>query len=670
MRLESEIRTRFIQGDMVMAVFLDITQAFDSVWHHGLISKVSSLGLTGNMACFIRNFLSNRRLSTRVGTTTSSAYPVSNGVPQGSVLSPTLFTIMINDLLSSCDGISYSLYADDCALWVGAHSVEECTAAVQVALDSVSTWSSTWGLQFSPAKSKAMLFTSRRRVVLPPITLSGDVVSFVPQYKFLGIIFDRQLTWRSHIYSLRDRCRRDIRLLSIVSAQGWGADFPTLRRMYLQLTRPKLDYASFLFQTARPSYLLILDRIQYAAARIMLGALRCTRVCDLEVEAHLMPLSLTRQMELSRYVSRVLSIPQHPCRILLLSYYHYQFYQQQPLPLPSAGRAYVEYQSMGVNFTSVAVIPSTCRLTNYSLPVHTTLVVAKKASLSPAQWRTLYEDLIGQYPAHVAVFTDGSLRGELRGAGAWSPEFSLQARLPTTSTIYTTELYAIFMTLTYLSTLQGKYIVFTDSLSSVRALQCVSKYSHYLVFKIAELLAGPNPSIVLEWVPSHQGIPGNESADEQASLACLLSQPIPITLPHSEFRSIVATHYFSLWQQQWTTAKTTLHQHTPEIGVLATHALPRRDQIVCTRLRLHTSRFSHQHYFTRSPQPYCSACDIPLTIPHVLLHCPVYSTLRPPLRVACSKLSQPLTLVTLLHPEFPHAILLHFLHESGVYDKI
>jgi ribonuclease HI len=670
MRLESEVRTRFIQGDMVMAVFLDITQAFDSVWHYGVLSRVSSFGISGNLACFIRDFLANRRISTRVGSSISSAYPVSSGVPQGSVLSPTLFTLMLNDLFSSCKDVSYSLYADDCALWVGAHTVEACTAAVQTALDTVSTWSSTWGLQFSPAKSKAMLFTRNRNVVLPLLQLNGDIVNFVPHYKFLGVTFDRQLSWRNHIFSLRDRCKSDIRLMSIVSAQGWGADFPTLRRMYLQLTRPKLDYASFLFQTSAPSYLKELDRIQYAAARVMLGALRCTKVCNLEVEAHLMPLSLTRQLGLSRYVSRILTIPHHPCRTLLLSYYHFQFYQQQPLPLPSAGRAYVEFQALGIPFSSIPVIPLTCRLTTYSLPVHASLVVAQKSSLSSAQWRTLYADLVKQYPSHIAVFTDGSLRGDLRGAGAWTSAFSLQARLPSSTSIFTTELYAIFMTLTYLSTYQGRFIVFTDSLSSVRALQCITRSSHYLVYKIAELLCSPSPSIQLEWVPSHQGIPGNENADEQASQACLLPQSTSIALPLSDFRNLVVSHYLKLWQQHWTALNSRLFQYTPEIGVLASHMLPRRDQIVCTRLRLHTSRFTHKHYFTKEPQPYCSTCDIPLTIPHVLLHCPDYSAHRPPLNAACRELTQPLTLATLLNPEFPHETLLHFLRESGVYSRI
>jgi ribonuclease HI len=296
--------------------------------------------------------------------------------------------------------------------------------------------------------------------------------------------------------------------------------------------------------------------------------------------------------------------------------------------------------------------------------------VVQKSSRSQAQWRTLFTELMEKYPSRVPVYTDGSLREDRRGGASWSSFFTLQARLPPSSSIFTTELYAIFMTLSYLSTFQGQFIILTDSLSSVRALQSISRSSHYLVFKIAELLTCQSPSVVLEWVPSHQGIPGNENADAQASLACQLPHPLSISLPLTEFRHLAHSHYSSLWQQHWAAAATHLTQYTPEIGLLATHMLPRRDQIVYTRLRLHTSRYTHQHHFTRSPKPYCLDCDIPLTIPHVLLHCPIYAPLRPPLKAASVKLSLPFTLATLLHPEFPHDVLLRFLHESGVYAKI
>jgi hypothetical protein len=116
-RLESDIRTSLIEYKIHITVFLDIKQAFDAVWHFGLLRKIKDMELNGNLAAFLQDFITNRRISVRSNNTTSNIYPVRQGVPQGSAISPTLFLIMINDICKECQNISYSLFADDCAIW-------------------------------------------------------------------------------------------------------------------------------------------------------------------------------------------------------------------------------------------------------------------------------------------------------------------------------------------------------------------------------------------------------------------------------------------------------------------------------------------------------------------------------------------------------------------------
>ena len=97
-RLESAARVALIQDDFCITVFLDISKAFDTVWHHGLLRKLHDMGLTGNLPEFIKSFLSSRSIRVRVGNTLSNSYNIHSSVPQGSVVSPTLFNIMINDM--------------------------------------------------------------------------------------------------------------------------------------------------------------------------------------------------------------------------------------------------------------------------------------------------------------------------------------------------------------------------------------------------------------------------------------------------------------------------------------------------------------------------------------------------------------------------------------------
>jgi hypothetical protein len=206
--------------------------------------------------------LCNRKLQVKIGNTFSQPFPVLHGVPQGSVLSLTLFLIFINDIFATCFvNVKYSLFADDCAIWTAGADVSMAIALLQQAINGILTWAQKWGLSLAPDKSKAIIFTSRRIKHPTPLTMYGTSIEYVSSHKFLGIHLDRQLTFRNHIKNLRDRSMRDMRTLRVASAQHWGADYDTLKTLYESLILSKLEYGSFLFHAAVPSTLLILDRI-------------------------------------------------------------------------------------------------------------------------------------------------------------------------------------------------------------------------------------------------------------------------------------------------------------------------------------------------------------------------------------------------------------------------
>ena len=98
------------------AVALDISKAFDRVWHTGLLHKLKSYGISGQIFGLISSFLSNRRLRVVLDEKRSQEYPVNAGVPQGSILGPTLFLLYINDLPDDviCNIV---IYADDTTLY-------------------------------------------------------------------------------------------------------------------------------------------------------------------------------------------------------------------------------------------------------------------------------------------------------------------------------------------------------------------------------------------------------------------------------------------------------------------------------------------------------------------------------------------------------------------------
>jgi hypothetical protein len=354
--------------------------------------------------------------------------------------------LYINDIFEEVPpGVRTSLYADDGALWTTANTLQEALIRLQAALDTVTEWSHTWGLNLSLPKTHALIFTRKHYLPPPALSLHGSHIRYVTSIKFLGLTFDNKLTWKKHITALKDRCRRDLQLLRVISAKRWGADLTTLRRLYTALVLPKLDYGSFLFATACHSTLAELDRIQYEAIRIMTGALRCTPTHMLEAEADIMPLHLRRRQLLLQYGYGIASVPSHPVRELLLSYFPIQDHLRQTYILTAIGRMYDEFRLAGVTPATIPTISMLHRYRTWILPVLSSLATTNKTDQSPKQWQQNFANLTNtRYPAHKRVYTDGSLKGDHCGCGVWSEEFSLVARLPPTTSIYTAELYALY----------------------------------------------------------------------------------------------------------------------------------------------------------------------------------------------------------------------------------
>ena len=110
--VSDRIARDFNRSGATRAVALDISKAFDRVWHAGLLHKLKSYGILGQIFGLISSFLSNRQLRVVLDGKSSQEYPVNVGVPQGSILGPTLFLLYINDLPDDviCD---IAIYADD-----------------------------------------------------------------------------------------------------------------------------------------------------------------------------------------------------------------------------------------------------------------------------------------------------------------------------------------------------------------------------------------------------------------------------------------------------------------------------------------------------------------------------------------------------------------------------
>lgn len=116
--LDRDIKRALVNKEAVVAVFLDIERAYDMLWKEGLIIKLYDAGIQGRMLNWIREFLAGRIIQVKVGGLLSDIVDVDNGTPQGSIISPVLFNVMVNDMFDDVgEGFGRSLFADDRAVW-------------------------------------------------------------------------------------------------------------------------------------------------------------------------------------------------------------------------------------------------------------------------------------------------------------------------------------------------------------------------------------------------------------------------------------------------------------------------------------------------------------------------------------------------------------------------
>lgn len=212
--LDQDIKKAIINKEAVIYVFLDIEKAYDSMWREGVLMKLHDAGVHGRMFYWIKDFLNHRTIQVRIEGIESEIVEVENGTPQGSVISPVLFNVMINDIFENAQqGFGKSLFADDGALWRRGKNMHHMFCQTQQALDQVVKWADKWGFKISAPKSKFMFFGQKRKVPLLNLTMYGSSLERVSNFKFLGVWLGERLTWRTHIDKTIFKCEKIINIL-------------------------------------------------------------------------------------------------------------------------------------------------------------------------------------------------------------------------------------------------------------------------------------------------------------------------------------------------------------------------------------------------------------------------------------------------------------------------
>ena len=275
----------FDDNQELRAVFLDISRAFDRVWHKGIIFKLKQLGVEGEALNIIESFLADRAQRVVLDGQVSDWAPVEAGVPQGSILGPLLFLVYINDLIEVVDS-DINIFADDTFIF-RIHD-QNSTEMLNNDLKKITEWANQWKMIFNPDLTKQaieIIFSRKQNKSNPPmLTFNNIPVKRDIETKHLGMVLDSKLSFHTHLTGTNGKLPTARQGLGLLRQLKKWVSPPVLETIYKLYVRPHLDYGDILYHSANTNKLTVEDlksssellrkveSIQYNAARIITGA--------------------------------------------------------------------------------------------------------------------------------------------------------------------------------------------------------------------------------------------------------------------------------------------------------------------------------------------------------------------------------------------------------------
>ena len=633
--LTQEIENAFQEKRKTLAVFIDLTKAFDKVWKDGLLLKLLHKKVEGRMFNWIQNFLQYRTARVKLDGQTSHRVPLQQGVPQGGVISPTLFIIFINDITEKLPRhVSKAIHADDLALWTAADHLTTANYRMQEALDVVGKWATDWGVEINTTKTTTTCFSLSNTKETTNLSINGRQLLQEDNPTYLGIKLDKRLTWNQHLKEAEKRATRKLALMKKLAGTHWGANGNILQKVYVGTVRPTLEYGMSAWATASKTSTNRLVKVQNAGLRLITGGMKTTPIQQMEKHTGIHTLGERREQKVLTHSEKLRRMPTHPMqeklqqltqnRLKRKSFNHLSRHllrQNEGLlsTSPAETELLCDYEDPDDNLGGVSVI---CDVPG----------IDKKGELSPSQQRMLTLEMIDHnYNPRdwTHVFTDGSADGAVRNGGGGifikHPDGTQTSKAIPTGKISSnyraesTALLEAIKTLTASTMPSSRNIVFfTDCKSLLQKIQNPKNERQQKETRTALQELSKGKTVTLQWVPSHCGVVGNEKADALSKAGSQMEQ-FNHSVSYSEAKAIIHNHYSLLW-------KTRLGV---ESGHDPIHQLERHQQTILFRLRTgHSRLLGHMYRLKISHTNECPCKTGTQTPQHILQDCPTFSTQR------------------------------------------
>lgn len=633
----TDIQSSLSKNKYLACFFVDFKGAYDCVSLDMLTVKLKSLKLSNWVATRIIELYRDREIFIRDHHgQLHGPRLASQGLPQGSILSPILFNVYTADLHGIWDdSVSCIQYADDMCIYAVRDTYAESVRALRHIMYCLKIWTTDNNFTISPEKSAVLVFTRHRIPKISNITLAGITIPVVTRYKYLGLVLDAKLLWSPHILHVKEKCDRGINMLKFVAKRRYGATPAIALMFYRAYIRSIIDYGCVFYASSAKSNLSVLDRLQYKALRISTGSMRSSPIQAILSETQELPLRL-RRLQLSiqfliklQFFSRVDNLKKI-CSLTTESLTE-NYWMKKGNPglvdafLESKELSYVDSKHLPFAHPDYKIIFSRLE------------VIFPDFRDSPDYNIQLAKSVFSGFVNHICIFTDGSKMGSGVGGAYYVPgsEVSYKFNLNPLCSVYTAEACAIKEALGWaLQSATSNVAVFSDSMSVLHAIAGESLYRDPVIFDIREKVAQLKDNHIettFVWIKSHCGITNNEIVDQLAKAAVSSADATTLQLfsPYDVI-SAFKQRIFAKWTFEYASSI-----ETSKNPYFLLHPIPAKPQVymhlsknfsaTITRLKMNHGCFpAHLSKISLRQNPFCE-CDNSSVgdLNHIFFACPM-----------------------------------------------
>ena len=488
--LTSKIEKTLKAKQISLCGFIDITGAFDNTTYEAIETSMVQKNIPPLIINWTLQMLKGRIISTTIGDEKLSI-SATRGCPQGGVLSPLLWTLVIDDLLNLLkqNGFDAQGYADDLVITVTGSFEDTISERIQEALKMVTNWCTQKGLSTNPDKTTLVPFTNRNKINLKPPTVNGKTFEFSDEAKYLGVILDKRLSWNQHLEYTIEKATKAFYSCQRLHGKIWGISPRMTYWSFTTIIKPIITYASLAWwpKTKQRKAEAKLGKLHRLVCGSITGAMKSCPTDALAVLTGIPPLPILIEKEACQGALRLQEIAQFKSGDL---------------------QGHLSVLNLIYDDPYIKIPDRIPQITNFN----------KKYKINIPK-RENWEDNFKNIKNGAQIwYTDGSkLENGNTGAGIMGPWFQKAIPMGTTPTIFQAELFAIETCVREClkrKTNGATIHIMSDSQAVLMALNATEIRSG-LVDNCIKLLndLGNKNTLTVEWIPGHEGYEGNERAD-------------------------------------------------------------------------------------------------------------------------------------------------------------